>query len=145
MSADEITVVGLVIDSPKGRRLEVSDEAKLELTKAIRYFRKAGPCTIRVREGKESKSLPQLRKVHKLFALIAEESGNDKDAVKKWLKGKYLERPEEYVDLETGEVKARMIVPSLASLEKDEMSEFISRVVLWAAEFLHMDLEQAVA
>lgn len=140
--ADEFTIAGEIQDSPKGLILDISDESKSELVKAVKRWRKPGPVTIRIREGKEPKSLQQLKYIHgKVFRDIADETGNAPDLVKDELKKKFLSRVAEFVDMETGEVTTRVIVPSLADLTIDEMNRFIDECVLFAGEFLGMTIE----
>ena len=140
--ADEFTIAGEIQESPKGLILDISDESKSELVKAVRRWRKPGPVTIRIRQGTEPKSLQQLKYIHgKVFRDIADETGNAPDLVKDELKKKFLSRVVEFVDMETGEVTTRVIVPSLADLTIDEMNRFIDECVQWAGEWLTLEIE----
>jgi hypothetical protein len=140
--ADEFTIAGAIVSGPKGLVLDVPEESKAELAKAVRYWRKPGPVTIRIREGKEPKSVAQLRYLHgKVFRDIAEETGNRVELVKDELKKKFLARLEEFTDLETGEVTTRVYVPSLSELDREQVGQFIDECVLWAAEWLSMTIE----
>lgn len=141
----QFTVIGSVMDGPKGLILDVPDEAKRELSRWVKTC-KPGHVTITVREGKESKTVQQLRKVHAMFRDIAHETGQDADDIKLWLKAKYLTRPKEVVNLETGDVTTLTdYIPSLADLERDEMRDFIESISAWAGQFLGMTFDRSAA
>lgn len=142
MSAAEFTIAASIIAGPKGLTLDVSEEAKTALVEAVRHWRKPGPVTVRVRDGRESKSHQQLRYLHgKVFKDIAQETGNRPELVKDELKKKFLARLEEFVDMETGEVTSRVYVPSLSELDREDCAVFIDECVLWAAEWLSLTIE----
>ncbi len=114
------------------------------MARSIQQWGKPRQVTIRVREGRESKSVQQLRYLHGVvFKAIAEETGNRAELVKDELKKKFLSRAEEFTDMESGEVTTRVYVPSLSELDLDEMKRFIDECVLFAAEFLGMTIEAA--
>ena len=141
-SADEVTVAALIVPGKHGLELEIGEEARTELVRSIRLFRKHGAVTVRVREGREPKSLKQLKYLHgKVFRDMAEYTGNDIYIVKWEMKKKFLTRQREVVDLETGEVMMREYVPSLADLNSDEMNTFIDECRLFAAEWMHLEIE----
>ncbi|MDB4567448.1 hypothetical protein N9104_01670 [Pseudomonadales bacterium] len=80
-------------------------------------------------EAKKQRTNPQNRYLHGVvFALIADETGNDPDDVKTFLKGKFLT---ERLD---GPVTSR--VKSTSELSTKEMNMFVEECCRWAMMFL---------
>lgn len=146
MAADEVLITGEIVRDERGRlTLDVTDEAKRFLARAIAAFKKEGPCTLHLKAGREPKSVKQLRRAHKLIAMMAEHTGNSARYMKDYLKERFLTREEECVDPLTGEQKSRTYVPSLADLSMEEMTEFMSEIELFGNEELSMTFERDAA
>lgn len=81
------------------------------------------------------RSLNQNALFHKWINIISSEIGEDSEVVKYWLKCKFLGCEEKEIDGHT-----YSIPPETSKLNKQEMSDFMQRVYIFAAEELHVNL-----
>jgi len=83
-----------------------------------------------IRKHSPLKTNPQLRTVHMWFKEIAAETGHTPEDIKALMKAEFLGR-------EVREVMGKAVetTPSLADLKKQEMTDFMTRVLAFANEF----------
>ena len=84
----------------------------------------------------------QNRLMWRVFAVIAEASGYDKNDVHDLMCEMFLSRPLEVVDPNTGESTEHTVVMGTSRLKVKPFAEFLHKVMLWAQEMYGCEFQQ---
>ena len=142
---EQLSVLAGVI----GHQLEISDTQKRYMVEAIRRW-PDGPVTVTIKRERPQASLLQFGYYHGLvLPMIVEETCGSADDVEDLrrlhleLKARFLpHKVVEWTDHATGEMHRCEVVPSLGDLNSKEMTDYVDRVRLFAAEDLHLEIPE---
>ena len=91
----------------------------------------AGAWVYDVKRFAPQRSVRQNKLAHMWFALIAQETGNDAETIKEYLKGKFLGTRSATIGRDTVAV-----VPHTSDLDTRQMTVFLDNVRMWAMDEL---------
>jgi hypothetical protein len=119
--------------------LHVHDRQSFE--RAMRRF-PAGTVMVTIETSTEKayRSIQANRFMWRLFTLIGEETGHSKEDVHDWLSAMFLSHTIDVVDKASGEVNSIKVTRGTSKLSPAEHAEFLDRVILWAGEFLSLEI-----
>lgn len=88
---------------------------------------------VRIIKYAKNRTLEQNRLVHKLFSIIAEDTGNTPEFIKIFLKERLLS-PVIVEGTINGEVIPKYSLPETSRMTTKELSEFVEKIYAWAHE-----------